>query len=155
MTRHHLELLSLPATDETILLQDLSVYNGYPEYPRLVLTVPGRNSCSVPIKPGETTVIRPLNPGELLPDGIYTADYSVTPHDQIQLCYPFLRTYQLECRLNRWIQTIDWLQEPVTSRNYQTLQKVTALLLAATSSVQAGDLAGGQRYFQGLQTTCP
>lgn len=156
LTRHQLGLQALPSEGNYLLLQDVSVYHGWPEYPRLRITKPGfKQSISLEFSPSSTNVFHCDQLGGSLPDGVYSAHYAVTPHDKLFLCYNFLRTNNLDCQIESWIQGIDWVSEPANSSNFQTLARLTALRLRAYASIHDDDTKQAQAYYQELKSYLP
>lgn len=137
LTRHHLALTVLPASEDSLIVQDLSQYRGWPEFPRLTIYPPNQSDgFAVPFAPNTYNVYHCNQLGGKLGDGVYKLNYSVAPHDQVHICYWFLRTYDLEARLGRWMNRIDWRIEPVDSKHYTTLTRISGLLQAAERVVQ-------------------
>jgi len=148
MLRHQLSISHIPDTPDRLFIQDTSIYNNFAEYPRLALHRPGSSSpINLPFRIGELNVYTKPQLKNYIPDGVYQATYSVAPHDEVFVCYTFLKTASFRCDMHKWMNSIDWINEPVDSLVYQKLTKINGLLLGAEAIVKQ-DAKKATEYFK-------
>lgn len=143
LTRHELSIHVATIIDPySLVILDTSVYReDGPESPILKITKPTTtDSISIPFNFGAQNVITSYDFGgntrTILQDGIYKLEYSVAPNCYVYYCLDYFRTDNLECKLIKWISTIDWKSEMPCSINYKKLFQIQALLTGAKINAQ-------------------
>ncbi|GAB3975841.1 hypothetical protein GCM10028806_34300 [Spirosoma terrae] len=143
--RHSLAISAVAEADSrTLVILDRSAYFTEPEQALLNVILPGRVTASTIAMnvAGLTT----LTGWELglggrveLPDGIYQIRYAVAPHDRVSVCLNYLKTSQLNARIDKWLLAVgcDTDDRQLDELGHQ-LAQLDVLLRAGAANAEAG-----------------
>lgn len=135
---------------KTLVFVDSSQYMENPESPLLEIILPGMNKyLLVNIQPrkvntfnSNTLNLTPtiLNDCDIidLPDGVYSFKYKICPYKYINRVKNYLRTTNLDCKLNRFLDTFEF-SDKIIDVDKATIIDINILRDSAKASAELGN----------------
>ena len=130
---------------KTLAILDTSYYPVTPEFPTLVIEMPGFSPVQFPFQTGQVNIFNSYSLGlsgintvpDLidLPDGLYMLTYSICPNDQQYVTKHYLRTCQIEYKFaQEFAKTVNFCD--IDSKFMSDLQRIEVLIEGAKANAK-------------------